>query len=104
MFPLLYENTHSQVSAIEQPSRTTRLLALVVLVYLPHLLWIFFLVQYGVDWLLSRVCSIVKNRPFGPQGPPLAARAHKKTLRRPERPRKTAYQPHKRHELHKYSK
>ena len=47
----------------------------------------------------SRVCSIVKNRPFGPQGPPLAARAHKKILRRPERPRKTAYQPHKRHEF-----
>ena len=39
----------------------------------------------------DRVCSIVKNRPFGPQGPPLAARAHKKILRRPERPQKTTY-------------
>ena len=43
----------------------------------------------------SRVCSIVKNRPFGPQGLPLAARAHTKILRRPELPRKTTYQPHK---------
>ena len=31
----------------------------------------------------SRVCSIVKNRPFGAQGPPPAARAHKKILPRP---------------------